>query len=562
MSPPLISSSPSSGQLKLGLAQVNPIVGDIQGNANEVLRLHQEGASQGVDLIFFPELFLSGYPPEDLILKSSFLTACREHLLHLAHLTETSGPSLLVGVPWEESGHIYNAVALLDQGKIQTLQFKYDLPNYGVFDEKRLFTAGPLPTPLSFRSLSLGLLICEDVWTPEVSLHLKQKGAEMLCVLNASPYWRGKNEERLAMAQARVQETNLPLLYLNMVGGQDELVFDGGSFILKTDLSLETQLKVFEEQFAVTSWQKTNQGWICQKAPPFFPFPSQIEADYRACVKGLQDYVHKSQFSEVLLGLSGGIDSALCATMAVDALGPDHVQVFMLPYHYTSPESLEDAEACARALGLRYQSLPIDSAVQGLELSLAPIFKNYPRDVTEENMQSRLRGTLLMALSNKLNALLLTTGNKSELSVGYATLYGDMNGGFNPLKDLYKTEVFRLMHWRMHHTYPEALGPSPLLVPQRLLTKAPTAELRENQKDEDSLPPYSILDPILEGLIERDCDLHTLIAEGYDESYVRQIQTLLYRAEYKRRQAAPGVKITTKNLSRDRRYPLVNYFRT
>jgi NAD+ synthase len=545
--------------LKIALAQLNPIVGDVAGNEQKARDARAEAARLGADIIMFPEQFLAAYPAEDLVLKPAFQDVCRAALERLARDTADGGPGMLIGLPGRDGDELYNAYALLDQGTI-TVRYKVDLPNYDVFDEKRNFDAGPLPGPVNFRGIRIGVPVCEDIWTGDVVECLAETGAEMLLVPNGSPYHRGKTDERFNIATARVTETGLPLVYLNQVGGQDELVFDGASFILNADCSLAGQLPAFEEIIALTVWEKGEDGWACREAP-MVAVDEGREADYAACVLGLRDYVEKNRFPGVVLGLSGGIDSAICAAMAVDALGPDRVHCVMLPYRYTSGESLKDAEDCAKALGVRYDILPIAEPVEGFEAALQPLFEGRPRDITEENLQSRARGTILMAISNKFGAMVLTTGNKSEMSVGYATIYGDMNGGFNPIKDLYKMEVFSLSALRNRWKPKGAKGPDGIVIPENILTKAPSAELRENQKDQDSLPPYEDLDEILRGLVEQELRVSEIVAKGYDLEVVKKVERLLYIAEYKRRQSAPGVKVTRKNFGRDRRYPIVNRFR-
>jgi NAD+ synthase len=406
----------------------------------------------------------------------------------------------------------------------------------------------------------LGLPICEDIWGAEVVECLAETGTEMLIVPNGSPYWREKSEVRLNIAVARVTEQGLPTIYVNQVGGQDELVFDGVSFGLHADCSLAFQLAGFQESIVTTNWVRRNSIWQCENGPLVESVEAD-RADYAACVLGLRDYVNKNGFSGVVLGLSGGIDSALCTAMAVDALGSDRVRCLMLPYKFTSRESLDDAATCAKALGVRYEVLPIAPAVEDFEKALAPIFSGLPRDVTEENLQARARGTILMAVSNKFNLMVVTTGNKSEMSVGYATLYGDMNGGFNPIKDLYKTEVFRLARLRNTWKPESAKGPEGRVIPENIIARPPTAELRENQKDEDSLPPYDVLDPILERLVEREEPISAIVEAGFDHDTVMRVERMINIAEYKRRQAAPGVKVTLKNFGRDRRYPITNRFR-
>ena len=552
-----------SDRLAIAVAQLNSIVGDVAGNAEKVRRAQMTAAAQGADLVVFPELFIAGYPPEDLVLKPAFQAACRAAIEALAKETKSGGPALLVGTPWVEGGKLYNAVALLDAGAIAALRFKVNLPNYGVFDERRVFSAGPVPGPVNFRGVRLGLPICEDIWTDwgdyeNVVECLAETGAEMLVVPNGSPYWRNKGDERLNVAVARVTEQGLPTIYVNQVGGQDELVFDGVSFGLHADRSLAFQLAAFQEAVVTTEWTR-GATWRCDNGPMVAAVESD-RADYAACVLGLRDYVNKNGFSGVVLGLSGGVDSALCAAMAVDALGSERVRCVMMPYKFTAQESLDDAAACAKALGVSYQILPIAPAVEGLEAALKPAFNQLPRDVTEENLQARARGVILMAISNKFNVMVVTTGNKSEMSVGYATLYGDMNGGFNPIKDLYKTEVYRLAQLRNSWKPPDAKGPAGAVIPQNVLTRAPSAELRENQTDQDTLPPYEVLDQILQRLVEREESTAAIVAAGFDRDTVMKIERMLYLAEYKRRQAAPGVKVTLKNFGRDRRYPIVNRF--
>jgi NAD+ synthase len=472
---------------------------------------------------------------------------------------------MLIGSPWVEDGKLYNACALLEDGRIAALRFKANLPNYGVFDEKRLFARGPAAGPVTIRGIRIGVPICEDIWLEESEDYenvvecLAETGAEIIVVPNGSPYARDKNDVRLSIAVARVTESGLPLVYLNQVGGQDELVFDGASFALNADFSVAAQLPCFTEDITTLRWARGQDGWRCNG--PIAPVLEGDQADYAACVLGLRDYVHKTGFPGVLLGVSGGIDSAVCAAIAVDALGKDAVRGVMLPYRFTAQESLDDAESLTARLGIRYEVLPIAKAVEGFEAILADTFKGLPRDITEENLQARTRGTLLMAISNKTGAMVVTTGNKSEMSVGYATLYGDMNGGFNPIKDIYKTEVFRLATLRNHWKPDGALGPSGEVIPVNIITRPPTAELRENQTDQDSLPPYEVLDAILERLVEREEPLASIVAAGFDRAVVARIDHLLNIAEYKRRQAAPGVKVTSRNFGRDRRYPITNRFR-
>ena len=545
--------------MRIFLAQLNPTVGDLDGNAAKIKAVHVEAAEARADLVVFPELFITGYPPEDLVLKQAFQDATMNVLEILAKDLD-DGPAILTGSIWSDNGKLYNAAVHLDQGKIEGFRAKVHLPNYGVFDEKRVFDAGPMPGPINVRGTRIGVPICEDIWNEDVCECLSETGAELLISINGSPYDQSKPDERLNHAVARVTETGLPLIYLNQVGGQDELVFDGASFVLNASRELGSQLDAWQEATELTEWKNENGAWSCGGASRA-SIETEEAATYQACMLGLRDYVNKNGFPGVILGLSGGIDSALVAALCVDALGPDRVHAIMLPYKYTAEDSLEDARACAKALGIRYDVIPIEKAVNGLTSTLPGVFENTEEGTAEENIQSRARGTILMAVSNKFGDMVVTTGNKSEMSVGYATLYGDMNGGFNPIKDLYKTEVYALAKWR-NKTHPKnALGPRGVVIPERILTKPPTAELRPNQTDQDSLPPYDILDDILRGLVENEQSIATIVHRGHDPKTVRKVERLLYISEYKRRQSAPGVKITSKNFGRDRRYPIVNRFR-
>jgi NAD+ synthase len=552
-------NSPRRDTLKIMLAQLNPTVGDLTGNADKLRAARTDAAAQGADLIVFSELFLTGYPPEDLVLKPAFQAATLAMLNTLA-AEVTVGPAVLVGTIWPEDGRLYNAVALLDGGKVHAVRTKVQLPNYGVFDEKRVFQSGPLPGPILFRGVKIGVPICEDIWSDEVCECLEETGAEILISPNGSPFDWKKPDVRLNVAVARVTETGLPLVYLNQVGGQDELVFDGASFVLNGDRSLAVQLPAWDEALVMTTWNRGTKGWTCA-ASACDALPEGDAAAYAACVLGLRDYVDKNNFPGVVLGLSGGIDSALVAAMAVDALGPARVHAIMMPSRYTSDHSLYDAADCAKALGIRYDKLTIEPPTEAFKWTLKALFGDRPNDVTEENIQSRVRGTMLMAVSNKFGAMVLTTGNKSEMSVGYATLYGDMNGGYNPIKDLYKGEVYRLSRWRNANVPVGANGPTGVVIPERILTKPPSAELRPDQTDQDSLPPYDVLDDILVCLVELELPLADIVTRGHAVETVTKVNRLLNLAEYKRRQAAPGVKISARNFGRDRRYPITNRFR-
>lgn len=548
------------GTLVLALAQIDPTVGDVAGNCARILAARTEAAGQGADLVVFGELAVTGYPPEDLVLKGAFQRSVEAEVSRLAQATADGGPAMLVGAPWLSGERLYNAALLLDGGAIAALRFKHELPNYGVFDEVRLFTPGPLPEPVHFRGAKLGIMVCEDMWLPAVAGHLSASGADLLVVLNGSPFEATKSRTRLAQARCRQTETGLPLVYVNLIGGQDELVFDGGSFALDAAGEPVARLDTWTEAVALTRWEKRAEGWTCVQAP-LAPEPEPLEDIYRAVMVGLRDYVGKNRFKGVLIGLSGGIDSALTAAIAVDALGADKVRCVMMPSRYTSQESLDDAAEVARLLGIRLDSIGIEPAVEAFGAMLGGVFAGTDADTTEENVQARSRGLTLMAISNKFGLMVVSTGNKSEMSVGYATLYGDMCGGFAALKDLYKTTVFALSRWRNEHRPAGGLGPEGAVMPERVITKPPTAELKPNQTDQDSLPPYEVLDDILESLIEDEMSQAEVVARGHDPETVRRVWRMVDGAEYKRRQAPPGVKITRRSFGRDRRYPITNAFR-
>jgi NAD+ synthase len=548
-----------SDTLRLAIAQINPHEGQVFDNLARIRAVRAEAAKLGADLVVTPEFSIAGYPPEDLVRKPAFVAACEEAIAALAADTGDGGPGLVVGGPWRDNGRLYNAAFVLDGGRIVARRAKHELPNYGVFDDKRVFDAGPAPGPVAFRGFRLGLMVCEDWWFPAVSETLVESGAEMLLSVNGSPYEVDKHQKRIQLAVSRVVETGLPFVFCAQICGQDELVFEGAGFVLNADRSLAVQMPFFEEALTLTEWTRGNHGLVCVKQPPA-PEPERLESVYRCMMLGLADYVRKNRFPGVILGLSGGIDSALSAAVAVDALGPEMVRSFMLPSPYTSQDSLDDAAECARLLGISCETVPITGAMEAFGSALGPLFAGRQADITEENIQSRARGLILMAISNKFGSMVLTTGNKSEMSVGYATLYGDMCGGYSVLKDIYKMMVFDLCRWRNAHRPPGARGPAGMVMPPRVISKPPSAELKPNQTDQDSLPPYEVLDSILQGLIEGEQDVDVLVAAGHDRATVVRVWKMLDRAEYKRRQAPPGVKITARAFGRDRRYPITNGF--
>lgn len=552
--------SAAPDRLTIALAQINSVMGDIPGNRRRVEEARARAAAAGADLVVYPELVIVGYPPEDLVLRLSLQEACEAAVRELAAQTADGGPAMLVTSPWRDGGKLYNSALLLEGGQIAAVRHKHELPNYGVFDEKRTFAPGPLPGPVPFRGVRLGVMICEDMWAPDVAECLSETGAEILVVPNGSPFETDKWDTRLNLAVARVVESGLPLIYVNRVGGQDELVFDGGGFVLNADRSMVVRQPEFREDLTITTWHRQGEVWSCDKGPMAEAY-DDLTAIYQAMMVGLRDYVQRNRFPGVVLGLSGGIDSALSAAVAVDALGADKVRCIMLPSKYTSSLSLTDAEACAKALGVSYETIPISPAVEAFDAMLRPAFQGREPDITEENLQARVRGVVLMAISNKFGHMVLTTGNKSEMSVGYATLYGDMCGGYSVLKDVYKMTVFALSRWRNANVPEGGLGPKGIVIPESIIVRPPSAELRENQTDQDSLPPYEQLDAILQMLVEKEMPVRDIVASGQPEDVVRRIQHLLYLAEYKRRQAPPGVKITPRGFGRDRRYPITNAFR-
>lgn len=546
------------------IAQTNVTLGALAENAAHLASWYKKGVDQCADLVLTPELSLTGYPLEDLVLKPFFVRSAMKQAGELAKVTaEPGSPGLIVGCPWSDEKGLHNAVLLMAGGEIAAIRYKHELPNYGVFDELRVFRSGPLPKPIVFRGVSLGVMVCEDMWFPQVSEHLKSNGAQVLLVPTCSPFQVNKYQERLEQSAARIKETGLPLVFCNQICGQDELVFEGASYVQDIDGELKAQLPAWREDGVLTKWTMgPSEKYVRPEAEDLHTIQEGSESIYQAMLLGLRDYVNKNRFPGVVLGLSGGVDSALSAAVAVDALGADRVHCVMMPSRYTSGESLGDAEGCVKLLNVRYDVIPIKEGVHAFDSMLSDVFSAQEPDTTEENIQSRLRGLILMSLSNKFGNMVLTTGNKSELSVGYATLYGDMCGGYNALKDVYKLDVFELCRWRNENMPAGAMGPNGLAVPTNIITKAPTAELREDQRDDDSLPPYERLDAILRCLVDDEMAVSDVVACGHDASEVARIEQLLYIAEYKRRQSPPGVKITRKNFGRDRRYPITNGFRS
>ncbi|GGE19444.1 NAD+ synthase [Primorskyibacter flagellatus] len=546
-------------RFRITLAQLNPTVGDIAGNAAKARAAWEQGREAGADMVALPEMFITGYQTQDLIEKPVFHQAAIAAIEDLAKDC-AEGPTLAIGGPALEGAGLFNAYYILTKGRIVSRVLKHDLPNETVFDEVRLYDSGPLGGPYSVGNTRIGSPICEDAWHPEVPETLAETGAEFLLVPNGSPYYRGKLDTRLNQMVARVVETGLPLIYLNMVGGQDDQVFDGATFGLNPGGDLAFILPPFDEEIAHIDLARTSEGWRIEQGEKA-PQPDQWEQDYRAMVQSLRDYCGKTGFRKVLLGLSGGIDSAIVATIAADALGPENVRCVMLPSEYTSEHSLEDAKACAEALGCRYDFVPISGPRAAVTETLAPLFEGTKPDLTEENIQSRLRGLLLMALSNKFGEMLLTTGNKSEVAVGYATIYGDMAGGYNPIKDLYKTRVFEQCRWRNANHRDWMMGPPGEVIPERIITKPPSAELREDQKDSDSLPDYPVLDAILNILVDLDGSVSDCVAAGFSREDAKKVERLIYLSEYKRFQSAPGTRLTKRAFWLDRRYPIVNRWR-
>ena len=544
---------------RLTLAQLNPSLGAIAANAATALQAWQQGRDAGAQMVALTEMFITGYQTQDMVLKPAFVREAMAAIDALA-LQITDGPALGIGGPHLRDGQLYNAYYILQDGRIAACVLKHDLPNDGVFDEKRIFASAPPQGPYRIGPLRIGSPICEDAWHSEVCETLAESGAQILLVPNGSPYHRGKPAVRTNLMVARVIETGLPLVYLNMIGGQDDQVFDGASFVLNPGGVLVAQLPQFEPCITHIDFVQTNEGW---RANPgiMAVLPKSYEADYHAMVLSLRDYLAKTGFAKVLLGLSGGIDSAIVATIAADAIGPQNVRCVMLPSEFTSQHSLDDAAAVAKALGCQLDTVSISAAQSAVGDALAPLFAGLAPGIAEENIQSRLRGLLLMAMSNKFGEMLLTTGNKSEVAVGYCTIYGDMNGGYNPLKDMYKTRVFETCRWRNTHHFNWMLGPAGAVIPARVIDKPPSAELRADQRDDDSLPPYPVLDAILVGLVDQDLSVNDMVARGFDRAMVKKVEHLIYISEYKRFQAAPGTRLTDRAFWSDRRYPVANRWR-
>ncbi|AKG67813.1 NAD synthetase [Serratia fonticola] len=534
-----------SRSLSIALAQLNLLVGDIEGNSERMLQTVQEQQKAGADLVMFTELALSGYPPEDLLYRDDFYQRCDTQLSRLQQAS--ADVAILVGHPWREDGKLYNALSLFSEGALQARYFKQQLPNYGVFDEKRYFYAGDKNCVVELKGYRLGLLICEDLWFSEPVDAAKAAGAEILLSINASPYNREKPYIRKTLMSGHCQRTGLPLVYLNQIGGQDELIFDGCSKVFDAAGNMTHRLAAFAEQVTLLEFKGLE---VVPMTAPAAELP-QLAQVYEALVLAVRDYVTKNGFKGAVLGLSGGIDSALTLAIAVDALGKDKVQALMMPFRYTADISIADAKEEAEILGIEFDVVSIEPMFDAFMGQLAPMFADTARDTTEENLQARCRGVVLMALSNKRGSIVLTTGNKSEVAVGYCTLYGDMAGGFDVLKDVPKTLVFKLSEYRNTVSY---------VIPQRVIDRPPSAELAPDQLDQDSLPPYDILDAILEGYVERDKSVADLVAEGFEEAMVRKVIRLVDINEYKRRQAAVGPRITARNFGKDRRYPITSGF--
>lgn len=526
--------------MKLAIAQINCVLGGLQENSAKILHYAQQAKSAGAALLLTPELSLCGYPPEDLLLRNGFVRACEQEMNALAACI--SGIDVIVGHPHESDGKLYNAASLLRNGRIVSTYFKHSLPNHAVFDEERYFARGTQPCVFELAGINFGINICEDVWNSEAAVLAHHAGAQVLLVLNASPYSMHKQAARYNTLRQRINETAMSVVYANMVGGQDELVFDGGSFLMDRTGTISVQASVFKEELIFAEIAAD-----AQPAGEVVALPETEASIYQALCLGLQDYIAKNKFPGVLLGLSGGIDSALTLAIAVDALGADKVHAVMMPSPYTAQISLDDSREMVKILGVKYDEFSIEPIMQGYLSVLQDSFAGRANDTTEENLQARIRGNLLMALSNKLGRLVLTTGNKSEMSVGYATLYGDMAGGFSVLKDVGKLLVYRLSRYRNSQGY---------VIPERIITRPPSAELRPDQTDQDNLPPYEVLDGVMECYVEKNMSIAEIVTAGYQESDVRRVVKLIQGSEYKRQQSAVGVRITERGYGKDWRYPI------
>ena len=546
-------------KLKIALAQLNPLVGDVFGNIDKLITVRSKLNSE-VDILVAPELYISGYPIDDLVLREDFLNLVESEIKKLVEITKDGKSAIIVGAPRKDNKAIKNSVYVIENGKIVEIRDKYELPNTGVFDEQRIFTQGQLESCVKIKNIKFGLPICEDIWEKTVLEKLSKSGAEIIISINASPFTTSKSFERDHVTLSRVKEIKLPLIYLNRTGGQDELIFDGSSFALNHDGNKFFCSSEFKEEVSIIDFTKENGKWI--GSGNLNKNTSETERLYKALVLGLRDYVNNNKFSGVVLGLSGGIDSALVAAIATDAFGSEMVQAIMLPSPFTGEESLNDAKEAANLLEIKFSNLEINEAMKIIDKTLGKFNgKSFSPGITEENIQSRLRGLLLMALSNRYGYMVLATGNKSEYAVGYSTLYGDMCGGFAPIKDVWKTDVFNLCKWRNENFSELFKGPKGKVIPQNIIIKAPTAELKENQKDTDNLPEYEILDEILKGLVEKEISVEKIVSNGFDRKTVEKTAQLLARSEYKRFQAAPGPKVTSKAFGRDRRFPLTSGFK-
>jgi len=538
-----------SARLRIAAAQINLLVGDVAGNVRKMAEVVARARDElKADLVVFPELAVTGYPPEDLLLRSDLIARAERGLMELAR--SAAGIDVLAGYPHRQDGKLYNAAAVLRDGAVRATYHKYHLPNYGVFDEKRYFTSASEPCVVKIGETPVGVTICEDMWATGPIEQSVAAGAKLVININASPYNKNKGRERFELAEGYAKRLHVPFVYLNLVGGQDELVFDGESFVLDAEGRVTWRAPAFIEgfyplDFAIDSDVVPIPGKITPELP-------EEESVYEALVLGVRDYVQKNRFAGAVIGLSGGVDSALTLCIAVDALGADSVEAVLMPSQYTAAMSIEDARAQAEALGVRHRIIPIEPVFQSFLGALREEFRGLKPDTTEENIQARVRGVLLMAISNKTGKMVLTTGNKSEMSVGYATLYGDMAGGFAAIKDVPKTLVYRIAAMRNRRG---------AVIPQRVFDRPPSAELAPDQKDTDSLPPYDVLDPILERYVERDQSAEEIVAAGFEETVVRRIIAMVDRNEYKRRQAAPGVRITPRAFGRDRRYPITSGYR-